>query len=74
MADKIRLLVESMQGDLMALIKRRVFDKQEVKQVLAGRERLEYALAKKTCKVKDFLKAIQFEYDLVGYIIKKFCI
>jgi len=67
MADKIRILIEGMQGEMLGLLKRKIFEKKEIKEVLSMREKLEYSLAKKTCKVKDFLKCIQFEYDLVHF-------
>lgn len=67
MADKIKILIEEMRGELIALMKRQIFDKHEVKEILSVRENLEYSLTKKNCKPKDYLKAIQYEYDLVKF-------
>lgn len=65
MADKIKILIEEMRVDLLNLMKRQIFTKKEIKTILSLRENLEYSLTKKSCKAKDFLKAIQYEYDLV---------
>ena len=69
MADKIKILIEEMQGELIGFMKRQIFDKNEVKEILKKRETLEYGLTKKAAKVKDYLKAIQYEYDLVIFNI-----
>lgn len=65
MADKIKILIEEMRVDLLSLMKKQIFTKEEIKQILHNRENLEYSISKKSTKGKDFLKAIQYEYDLV---------
>ncbi len=65
MADKIKILMEEMQNDLIGLIKRQIFQKGEVKEILKTREKHEYSLTKKSAKARDFLRALQYEYDLV---------
>lgn len=66
MADKINLLIESMMPDMLYLIRRKIFSKGEAKAILKNRENLEYSLATTTVKIHNYLKAIQFEYDLVS--------
>ena len=66
MADKINLLIESMMPDMLYWFRRKIFSKEEGKAILKNREDLEYSLAKTTVKIHNYLKAIQFEYDLVN--------
>ena len=66
MADKINLLIESMMPDMLYLIRRKIFSKDEAKAILKNREDLEYSMTKTTVKIHNYLKAIQFEYDLVN--------
>ena len=65
MADKIRSLIESMMPELISLVKKNLFTQTEAQDILKERENIEYSLTKKTVKLKDFLKALQFEINLV---------
>ena len=59
MADKIRVWIEQQVPDLIALVKRQVFTKDEVRSILKQRENLEYLMTRRTVEAKDFLKAIE---------------
>jgi hypothetical protein len=58
--------MEAMVPDLVSLVKRKVFTKKEAKQILKARETAEYSFLKKNVTQKEYLKAIQYEYDLVS--------
>lgn len=65
MADLVRNIMESMILDLISLVKRKIFTRKEAKEILKAREQAEYVFLRKTASKKDYLKAIQYEYDLV---------
>lgn len=66
MGDLVRSVMEAMVPDLVSLVKRKVFTKKEAKQILKARELSEYSFLKKNVTQKEYLKAIQYEYDLVS--------
>jgi U3 small nucleolar RNA-associated protein 6 len=66
MGDLVRSVMETMVPDIVSLVKRKVFTKKEAKQILKAREAAEYAFLKKNASQKEYLKAIQYEYDLVS--------
>ena len=65
MADLVRSTVEAMVPDLLMFMKKKVFNKKEVKDILKTRETFEYSFLRRTASKKDYLKAIQYEYQLV---------
>lgn len=65
MADLVRTTVEAMVPDLLGLMRRKIFTKKEVKEILKTREDFEYIFLRKSSSKKDYLKAIQYEYELV---------
>ena len=66
MADLVRSTVEAMVPDLLMFMKKKVFNKKEVKAILKTRENFEYSFLRRNASKKDYLKAIQYEYQLVG--------
>ncbi len=66
MADKIRLLIETMMPDLLALKRKKIFSKRQIREILQNREEMEYALVKKGVTLKDYYKALEYEYSLVN--------
>jgi len=66
MADLVRSTMEAMIPDLLILMKKKVFTKTEVKEILKTREAFEYTFLRKTSSKKDYLKAIEYEYQLVS--------
>lgn len=64
MADKVRLLMESMLPDMLYYLKRKVFEKNEIREVMKERENNEYLLMRKNFSLKDIMKSIDFEYNL----------
>ena len=71
MADKIRLLIETMMPDLLALKRKKVFSKKQIREILQNREEMEYALVKKGVTLKDYYKALEYEYTLVNNQFKE---
>lgn len=65
MGDLIRSTMESMIPDVISMVKRKIFTRKEAKEILKAREQAEYSFLKKTSGKKEYLKAIQYEYDLV---------
>ena len=65
MADLVENIVETMLPDLLSLLRRKIFTKKEVKQIIKARQASEYTFLRKTSTKKDYLKAIQYEYELV---------
>ncbi|KAL4453212.1 hypothetical protein ABPG74_015443 [Tetrahymena malaccensis] len=72
MGDKIRLQVEGMLPEMLQLVKRKIFTKEEVNQILKERENNEYLLERKNASVKDYLKVIEYEYGLEKMRRKRF--
>ncbi len=66
MGDLVRSTMESMIPDIVSLVKRKVFTRKEAKEILKAREQAEYSFLKKNSSKKEYLKAIQYEYDLVS--------
>lgn len=64
MGDKIRLQLEGMLPEMLVFVKRKVFSKEEVNQIMKERESNEYLLERKNASVKDYLKVIDYEYTL----------
>lgn len=64
MADKIRLLMEGMLPDMLYYLKRKVFSKEEIRDIMKERENNEYLLMRKNFSLKDLMKSIDFEYNL----------
>jgi len=69
MGDKVRSVMEAMAWDLRALENKGYFDDPEIKDILAIREDHEYAMNKMTNTPVDFLKAIQYEMELVDNLV-----
>ena len=67
MADKVRSVIESMIWDLKGLEKRGQFNEEEIREILKTRENYEYSMNKNSATILEFLKAIQYEMDLVMY-------
>lgn len=61
--------MEAMAWDLRALENKGYFDDPEIKDILAIREDHEYAMNKMTNTPVDFLKAIQYEMELVDTLV-----
>lgn len=53
--------------DLMIFLKKKIFNKDEIQEIIKERERHEYQLVKKSCTKKEFVSAIQYEYELVFF-------
>jgi len=64
MADLVRSTVEAMVPDLLMFMRKKVFTKKEIKDILKTRETFEYSFLRRTASKKDYLKAIQYEYQL----------
>ncbi len=69
MADLVRSTMEAMVPDLLVLMKKKVFTRKEVKEILKVRENFEYSFLRRNASKKDYLKAIEYEYELVDSII-----
>ena len=69
MADLVRRTIENMIPDLVSLVKRKIFTRKEAREILKAREQAEYIFLRKTSQKKDYLKAIQFEFDLVNLLV-----
>lgn len=65
MADKVAFTIESMVPELQHLERRGFFSTDEVKKILAEREKMEYKMIKNSAAKLDFLEAIQYEMELV---------
>lgn len=66
MADKVKAVIEAMMWDLRSMERKEIFSTEEVKAVVAKREDFEYRMNKNSSTDVDFLKAIQYEMELVG--------
>ena len=66
MADLVRTIIEGMLPDLTVLGKKRVFTKREIREIVKAREKAEYTFLRKNVTKKDYLKAINYELDLVN--------
>lgn len=66
MADLVRTIIEGMLPDLTSLGRKKIFTKQEIRQIVQAREKAEYVFMRKNVTKKDYLKAINYELDLVG--------
>ena len=66
MADLVQSTIETMVPDMLFFMRRKIFTKQEIKDILKIRENFEYTFLRKTSTKKDYLKAIQYEYELVN--------
>ncbi|KRX10234.1 hypothetical protein PPERSA_07319 [Pseudocohnilembus persalinus] len=64
MADKIKLLMESMLPDMLYYLKKKVFEKQEIREIMKEREQNEYLLVRKNFSLSEIMKSIDFEYSL----------
>lgn len=51
----------------MIFLKKKIFNKDEIQEIIKERERHEYQLVKKSCTKKEFVSAIQYEYELVFF-------
>jgi len=67
MADLVRTTMEAMIPDLLTLMKKKVFTRKEVKEILKTREAFEYTFLRRTSAKKDYLKALEYEYQLVNF-------
>lgn len=72
MGDKIRLQIEGMLPEMLQFVKRKIFTKDEVNQIMKERENNEYLLERKNAGVKDYLKVIEYEYGLEKQRRKRF--
>jgi len=66
MADIVALTIEGMVPELSHLERRGFFSSEEVREILAIREEMEYRMIKNQAAKSDFLKAIVYEMELVG--------
>ncbi|CAD8135269.1 unnamed protein product [Paramecium pentaurelia] len=64
MADKIRYTLEKFIPDLLALQKKQVFSKDEVKDILHKREEFEYMLQRRTHNLSNYMQLLDYEYGL----------
>ena len=55
MADTVRILMEDILPDMLQFIKRKVFDKEEVQDIMKTREQHEYHLLRKNTSAIEFL-------------------
>ncbi|CAD8061494.1 unnamed protein product [Paramecium sonneborni] len=64
MADKIRYTLEKFIPDLLALQKKQIFSKDEVKDILHKREEFEYMLQRRTHNLSNYMQLLDYEYGL----------
>lgn len=72
MADKVRVLIETLKNDILYFVRKGVFSKEDVKLIMKQREVYEYILCKKNFLLSEHLKVIQFEIDLEKKRIERF--
>ncbi|KAF7455933.1 U3 small nucleolar RNA-associated protein 6 [Cryptosporidium felis] len=64
MADKVQRVMEDMVPELLDLGKRKVFSKEEIKEIVRRRRNFEYKIASRTPVLGDFLEYLNYEYEL----------
>ncbi|KAH8741935.1 small ribosomal subunit (SSU) processosome [Cryptosporidium ryanae] len=64
MADKVQRALEDMVPELIDLGKRRVFTKDEIKEIICNRRTYEYKISSRTPILKDYLDYLNYEYEL----------
>eukprot|EP01017_Pseudomicrothorax_dubius_P027793 TRINITY_DN3245_c0_g2_i2.p1 TRINITY_DN3245_c0_g2~~TRINITY_DN3245_c0_g2_i2.p1 ORF type:complete len:616 (-),score=136.02 TRINITY_DN3245_c0_g2_i2:26-1873(-) len=72
MADQVRETIENSIPELLRFVKKNIFGKEEVREILKIREKHEYNLVKRVAKLKDFLRAIEYELELEDTRQKRF--
>lgn len=65
MGDQVQTRIETMIPDLLRFVKQTIFTKKEVRQILKTRQSQEYSMLKRTAQLKDFIRAIEYEFQLV---------
>ncbi len=64
MSDKVRYYLEQSVPELEDLLKRKIFDKKEINQIMRKRTSFEHRIQGRGSKPNDFLKYIEFENNL----------
>lgn len=64
MADKVQRVMEDMVPELLDLGKRKVFSKEEIREIIKHRRNFEYKIASRTPILRDFLEYLSHEYEL----------
>lgn len=71
MAEFVNQSVEEMLPELEQMERVRLFSKEETRQILKKRQRLEYRLRKKTKVEEDYIRYIEYERNLLALIKKR---
>ncbi|KAJ1607561.1 Utp6p-like protein, partial [Cryptosporidium canis] len=64
MADKVQRVMEDMVPELLDLGKRKVFSKDEIREIVRRRRDFEYKIASRTPTLRDYLEYLSYEYEL----------
>ncbi|KAK6589730.1 hypothetical protein RS030_169 [Cryptosporidium xiaoi] len=64
MADKVQRVLEDMVPELLDLGKRKVFTKDEIKEIIRNRRAYEYKISSRTPILKDYLEYLNYEYEI----------
>lgn len=64
MVDKVQRVMEDMVPELLDLGKRKVFSREEIREIVRCRRGFEYKIASRTPTLRDFLEYLSYEYEL----------